>query len=102
MRVKLHTRFGNADLMQYTHAGVTLSVGIGEHHYCEGRQGISDPQNAEMAIWKDGQDMERIGNDQVAAFVDLSHLPMLLKLLMQDKSETRVKRMVNYLENLSR
>ena len=84
MRVKTIVR-AEVKVIQFTHGNVTLSCGLGKAHYCEARDGIESPSNAEMAVWREGQGMERIGDDTVAGWVDLALLPELLTLLMDGR-----------------
>lgn len=80
----------HVDGIQFEHNGVTLSLGMGEHHYCEARTGNYPPKNVEVAVWRDKQNMEKIGSDSVIGWIDLENLPKLLRLLLCDNAEKEI------------
>ena len=98
MRVKVIVEHKGEDiemrLVQFTHGSVTLSCGLGKAHYCEARKGIESPSNAEMAVWREGQSLESVGDDTVAGWVDLALLPELLTLLMEDGAEKKIAKVL--------
>jgi len=74
-------------------------MGFGPHHYCEGRKGIKNPQNAEFAVWEKDGEMKFIKNDSVAGWISLDHLGNLLNILSQDDTRAAYK-IAEYLSSL--
>ena len=98
MRVRVIVKYEGEDIearfVQFTHVSVTLSCGLGKAHYCEAREGIESPSNAEMAVWREGQSLEQIGDDTVAGWADLALLPELLVLLMEEGAEKKIAKVL--------
>lgn len=72
------------DLIQFTNNNVTLSIGYGTGHYCDGHlrePSLKDTGTIEVAVWREDGNLEQIGNDTVAGYVPVEILPHLLSLL---------------------
>lgn len=70
--------------LHFVHDDVTLSVGIGPGHYCDARNGEKAPSNCEIAVWHKDEPMMDLGNDNVAGYIPLDHLPELLRILCNE------------------